>query len=400
MFTQITFAIFLGIFAGIISGITPGIHINLVSAMLLASSAVLLRFLSPITLASFIISMSVTHSYLDFISSIFIGAPEESNALGVLPGHRMLLKGKGLFALKLTTLGNYYATLISVFLFPVFMLIIMIYPYIESYIKYFIVIVVVYMIARDRHKVWACIIFAASGILGLLAFNIPLLKDPLFPLLSGLFGISTLLYSFNDKNNMPEQSEYTDFSISTKLSIKAMLSGCFSGFITAVTPALGSGMASVMSSQITKGLGDAGFMMLLGAIQAFNFNLSLSAYYLLDKARNGSIIVIQQLIEKVTLNDILILLVALLISGSIGVWLAMAIGKLFLKIMNKINYQKLVMCVIAFIILLAFILSGWIGLLLLTTSTAVGLIPAIKKTSRTMAMGCLIVPVIIFLFGI
>jgi putative membrane protein len=217
-------------------------------------------------------------------------------------------------------------------------------------------------------------------------------------LLSGLFGISTLLYSLNDKNKIPEQKE-TKEKIQRLLTIKALASGCLGAFLTAVTPGLGAGMASVISSQITRKLGDTGFMILVGSISTFNMILSLVTYYILNKARNGSIIAVQKILGEITLNQLLIALCIVLISGSIAVFLALIFGKLFLAVINKVNYRKLVLCIITFIIFLTIILSSWHGIIILITSTSIGLIPAIKKTSRTMGMGCLILPVLVYLFG-
>ena len=45
----------------------------------------------------------------------------------------------------------------------------------------------------------------------------------------------------------------------------------------------------------------------------------------------------------------------------------------------------------------SFVFSSWIGLLVLITSTAIGLIPGITKIQRTHSMACLMVPVIIYL---
>jgi len=399
MFIEILLLITSGILAGIITGLTPGIHINLISATVVASSAILLKYTSPFNLAILIISMSVTHTFLDAIPSIFLGAPDSAQALGVLPGHRFLLKGEGLFALKLTVIGSFGAVLFSIAFFPLFSIIVnKIYPIIEPGIKYFIVTVVLFMILRDRKKIWAFAIFSTTGALGLIIFNIENISNPLFPLLSGLFGISTLLYSLKDKNTLPKQKQSIKEKVPKGLLAKSLASGCFSGFLTAVTPGLGAGMAAVISSQITRKLGDIGFMILVGSISTFNMILSLVTYYILEKARNGSIIAVQELIDTLSLNQLIIILCVVLITGSIAVFLALNFGKLFLLIINKVNYRKLVLCIIAFIIFLTFILSNFIGLLILTTSTAVGLIPAIKKTSRTLGMGCLIVPVLGYMF--
>jgi len=90
---ELILALFLGILAGTFTGLSPGIHINLVSTILV-SSLPFLSFLPLISLVVFIVSMSITHTFIDFIPSIYFGAPEEDNFLSVLPGHKMLNQGK------------------------------------------------------------------------------------------------------------------------------------------------------------------------------------------------------------------------------------------------------------------------------------------------------------------
>ena len=106
MFFQLLLSIFIGVGAGVITGLTPGIHINLVSALLVGFSGYLLGITSGVSLAVFIIAMGITHTFLDAIPSIFLGAPDEDMVMGVLPGHKLLLEGKGYEAVKLTVIGS------------------------------------------------------------------------------------------------------------------------------------------------------------------------------------------------------------------------------------------------------------------------------------------------------
>ena len=78
------------------------------------------------------------------------------------------------------------------------------------------------------------------------------------------------------------------FKLKKSKTIKALLSGQFSGFLTSVFPGLGSAQAAIISMQITPDLGDHGFMILVGAINTANFTMSLATLYVLNKARNGS----------------------------------------------------------------------------------------------------------------
>jgi len=106
MFLEFLIAIFLGIMFGIFTGIIPGIHINLVSLLLVSLSVYLLGIFSFTALGVFIIAMAITHTFIDILPAIFLGAPDADTALGVLPGHRLLLEGKGYEAVKLTVIGG------------------------------------------------------------------------------------------------------------------------------------------------------------------------------------------------------------------------------------------------------------------------------------------------------
>jgi putative membrane protein len=394
MVIGLLFSILCGILCGVITGLTPGIHINLVSVLLLTASPALLQHTSPIALAVFIISMSVTHTFLDAIPSIFLGAPEAATALGVLPGHRYLLKGYGLMAVKLTLIGSFGAVLLSVLLFPLFLLVVKhCYPVIKDYIGYLLLATALFMILRDRKKLWAVFVFILSGVLGLIVLNIPQFDNPLFPMLSGMFGISTLLISLNESQSLPEQKEEQRIKLKPLVTLKALLSGQFSGFITAVMPGLGAATAAVISMQITRKLGDNGFMVLMGSIGTVNFILSIATLY---KARNGSIIAVQQLVNTLDTPIIICFLAATLVSGSIAAFLVLMIGRIFSRFITKVDYQKLVLGIILFITALVALMTGWLGLLILMVSTAVGIIPAITKITRTHAMGCLLVPVMSF----
>ncbi|MGM5482148.1 MAG: tripartite tricarboxylate transporter permease [Nanobdellota archaeon] len=399
MFLQLSLAIFLGLVFGTITGLTPGIHINLISVMLLSTSPVLLQYTNPLALAVFIIAMSVTHTFLDSIPSIFLGAPEADTALGVLPGHRYLLKGQGLMAVKLTLIGSFGAVIFSVLFFPFFLPIVKYgYPIIKNYISYLLILTVLFMILRDRKKLWAIFVFILSGTLGIIVLNTPIFEDPLFPMLSGLFGISTLIISLNESQSIPKQLKQKRTKLKKSVTIKALLSGQFSGFLTAVLPGLGAATAAVISLQITKKLGDNGFMILMGSINTVNFILSISTLYILDKARNGSIIAVKQLVENIGLKHIIIFLCTTVISGCVGVFLVLKLGKFISEKITKINYRFLVVSVITFITILVLILCKLPGLLILVTATAIGLIPAIVKVTRTHSMACLILPIIIYLF--
>ena len=121
MFIEILVMIVLGVLFGVVTGLTPGIHINLVALLVVSFSPLLLGFVSPLSLGVFIIAMSVNHSFLDSIPGVYLGAPDEDQALNVLPGHKMLLKGEGYKAVKLTLIGSFFSLILCLLLSPLFL---------------------------------------------------------------------------------------------------------------------------------------------------------------------------------------------------------------------------------------------------------------------------------------
>jgi len=383
-----------------VTGLIPGVHINLVSIILLSSSGYLLGFATPLSLAIFIISMSVTHSFLDSIPSIFLGAPDAAQALSVLPGHRMLLEGKGFEAVKLTVIGSMLCLILTIFFIPIMIPILpAIYEFIKPYIGWILVFVVTYMILKTRglnNKIWSAFVFFFAGALGIVVLNFPNLDQPLFPMLSGMFGVSTLLLSLTAKVNVPIQVIEETIVISKLRMIKALIAAVFSGSLTGIFPGLGAAQAAIIAIQMVGNIGMHAFMILIGGINTVNFIFSLATLYAIEKARNGAVIVVMEILKDVNVWQLTVLLASVLIAGSIATFLALKIAKGFAKVITKLNYNYMCYSVIGLIFVMVGFFSGWWGLLILVISTGVGIIPAVVGVGRNNAMGCLMLPVILY----
>ena len=159
MFIEIFIAIIIGCLAGVLTGLTPGLHINLVALILFSISPFLLGYTNVIAVASFIIAMSITHTFSDFISATYLGAPSDDTALAVLPAHRLLLEGMGHEAIRLTVIGSLLCLIIVILLSPLLIIIVpLIFKYLKNYIGWILLAVVVFMVLREENlnkKFWA-----------------------------------------------------------------------------------------------------------------------------------------------------------------------------------------------------------------------------------------------------
>ncbi len=399
MLFEIITAIILGCLMGVVTGLTPGLHINLVALILFSVSPFLLGYINVIAVASFIIAMSITHTFTDFISATYLGAPSDDTALAVMPAHRLLLQGMGHEAIRLATIGSLLCLIFTITLAPLLILIVpIIFSSLKNYVGWILLAVIVFMILREEtkdKKFWAFAVVMLSGILGLVVFNIPNLKDPLLPMLSGLFGVSVLFLSLSQKVVLPIQRTTEMIKIKVKDIGKAISSGVFSGSLVSIFPGLGPAQAAVISGQFFKKTDTNTYLILVGGINTVSMILSLITLFTIEKARNGSIIVVQQLMQTIDMNTLILFLSVALIAGGIATFFTMYVSRIFSKIMNRVNYSILSVLIISFIGIMVLYFSGFIGLLILISATAIGLIPNIVDISRSNSMACLLVPIIL-----
>ncbi len=394
MILELAIALLLGILAGTITGLLPGIHINLVSAIIVSSIA-FIPF-SPIIVVTFIVAMAIAHTFLDFIPSIYLGAPEEDTFLAVLPGHELLKEGKGHEAITIALLGSVSALGAILILTPIAIYSL---PAIEKIllptIPFILVFVSSYMILREEKHFLAFVVFLLAGFLGILTFNLPI-KEPLLPLLTGLFGASSIILSLKNENKITEQTITPIKHISlTKQDIKkAFVGAAISTPFCSFLPALGSGYAALISSEIVPQT-RRGFLLLNGMLNTIIMGLSFVVLYTLNKSRTGAAAATKSLLEQISITDLSTILVVIAISGVISFFLGISLSILSAKLINKINYKILSLVVLLVIISSVLIFSNPLGALTFVAGTAIGIFAIESGIRRTNLMGCLLIPTIL-----
>ena len=215
-------------------------------------------------------------------------------------------------------------------------------------------------------------------------------------MLSGLFGVSMLLTSLSQNVNIPKQEISNDLEITKKDLTKSIFAGTISGTLVSIFPGMGPAQAAILGGSLVGKVKDYMYLVLVGAIGTVYMLLSLITLYTIEKARNGSIIVVQQLLGEVDFNMFLLLISIALISWSIAVFLTMYFTRIFSKYISKINYSLLCLIIIGMIAAMVFYFSGFVGILVLIVSTSIGIIPGPLQVGRNHAMGCLLLPVILY----
>ena len=391
---MIILGVLCGICAGVVTGLIPGVHVNLVAVLLVSLGSLLMQWFDPVVVACGIIATAVTHTFLDVIPSVFLGVPDADMVMSVLPAHKLTLEGRGYEAIRMATIGSLLSLIVALCLFPLLVFIVpLLYDVIQSWIGWIIVVVVVFLILREVKPWLAFGLFSVSGILGLIVLNMTL-EQPLLPMLSGLFGVSGLVLGLQQETSLPIQRITSELIVLREDLVKSTSAATLSGWITSMFPGLGSAQAAVLSGVLFSDLSSHVYLIVVGGINTVNFTLSLVTFYTLDKARNGAIVAVQDLIGTVTGLQILLFCNVALFVGGVATWLAFGIGKVAAYRIGDVPYETLMYGVMCLVVLLVFVFSGWIGLLVLVISSALGMIAPLYGVARIHLMGCLLVPVL------
>jgi putative membrane protein len=388
MFDLLIYAL-LGIVLGTVTGLVPGLHVNAVSFFILT-----LPLAGNMNIVVALTTLSITHSFLDFIPSIYLGAPDSSSE-NILPGHKMLLEGKGLEALMLTAVGGVLGLL---FLFASIPLIVKFIPLLYSGIKIYLASILLgfsaFMILSERKVLSAIFVFISSGILGLLVINYPI---SLFTCLTGFFGISTMAFSAISSSRTPRQTEYR-IRVGIKESIFGGFVGYLSGVFLSMLPAMGASQASVISQKITKG-NERTFLVTHGAINSVVTLASVIALFLISRSRSGVAVAVEQVLGGLNYNNALLIIGFGLVSAGVSVFLAVFFGVKFARLIRKVDYRKISVIIITLLLLEVGFGTGSFGILLLCVSSAIGIVAQTTGIKRSNCMGFLLVPTtLLYLF--
>ncbi len=360
-----------GVLAGLLSGLVPGVHVN--------NLLPFVAFLGPY----FFIPFSIAWLFSSAFPSVLLGVPSES--LAVLPGHRLVLAGRAGEALVLCTMGALLSMLASVAMLPVLAVFLPLFYEKLAFAVPYALFAIVAAIALSEHgtrKLSAAIVVAMSSTLGFLTFS----NDFLLPLLSGFFGLSTLLVS--QKSALPVQRPM-EKKIPAGLVVRSSLLASFLSSFFGFLPGVSSGITAYASGAFGR-LSTEEFLAAASGANASYLVLSLFALSLIGRARSGTAAFLQGL-------DIgLLQLVALILfSGAISAFACIYATKYVIRQYSRLDYRKIALFSAVFIIMVNLLLTGIMGLLILSISTSIGLFAIFSRTKRINCMASLAVPVAI-----
>ncbi len=275
------FALFFGVAMGSLTGLIPGFHVNNVALILLALSPVFLSWGIPLSaVAAIIVSTGTVHTFLNYIPSALLGAPDGDTALSLLPGHRMLLSGNAPRGVAWSARGSQLGLFLSIPLIIVARIAfgdeLGWYDYLRNIIFFLLLGISFLLLATETTRLdwpkWiqklsmnklatdsrfagflaATGFFLLSGFYGWAVFSLPA-RSPvgipdaslLLPSLAGLFGIANLLDIYATTSHIPPQNEDWALPPAKPLIVPCFWSGV-AGASMGVLPGMTASQATVL----------------------------------------------------------------------------------------------------------------------------------------------------------
>jgi len=425
-----------GFLVGTATGLVPGLHVNN-AALIFVSSVPLLASVSvPVEgIEVILVAASVSHTFFDIVPSVLVGAPEPSTALTVLPGHRLLMEGRAEEAVRLSALGSGGAVALSlVLVVPVKDVFVEIYDALLPFIGWVLLIIAAVMVVSEEGeagvfevasgrnafgaKFWATVVLVLSGVLGYVALRgsslgaVSSLFGPevsvLFPVLTGLFGSSTLLLSLATGSVPPEQSSEVEGLPWDEVS-RSIFGGTLSGTLVGWFPGVTSAQAAVLAEQLSGG--DVGgessriYLVSVSAVNSANAVFTLVALYAIGRTRSGVTAALSDLVQVSDWRGGLPpLLAAALLGASVSALLSFLVlskeSARLISVLTSFDYRYVSVAVLGALAAASLVFTGVFGFQVLLVGTFVGVLPPLLGVRRTHCMGCLLLPVAGYFFGL
>ncbi len=366
------------------SGLVPGMHSNTIASVLVG------YFSDPSFLSIAIIAMFASRTALEFFPSIFLGVPDPDVAVSVLPGHRMLLSGRGLEAARVCATSLLVSSALAVLFFPASLwLMPILYSLVEPYMLPILAVACGVLLLTERKVksvAMAAVVFILAGILGLLTINSGI-NDPLFPAFAGLFAIPALLISADGALKMPQQEDRQP-----KLDFLHVIAlGVLLGMLADLFPGIASPAQIAVFATLAVKLEDAkNYLALVCSIAASHAIFAFASLLSIGKAREGALAIVNGLAELAP-SDIAMFVGVFFTCLCFGVLIFMFLSKKVLQ-MGHLEFSRLNPIIIAYLVIMAFLMSGLGGLLVLATGTCIGLLPIFWGVRRTHVMGLILIP--------
>jgi putative membrane protein len=387
-----------GICLGTVSGLTPGLHAN-TFALLLATLSTAVPG-PPQFVAAAMLAAGITHTFLDIVPALALGVPDPAMAASALPGHELVIAGRGREALRLSALGSGLAVIAAVPLaIPLTEAMRRGMPWLNAHLPIVLTAIVAVLILTEPNRlsrIGAAVVFTASAILGLLTLDMAVggvvpVGNTLAPLFAGLFGAPVLLDAIGGTGVPPQDDPAV---LTTRRSVLLLSGlGTLAGAIVGYLPGVSSAVAATMVLLAAPhSRGARGFVVATSGVNTATTIFALVAFVTFDTTRTGVLVAVESVQAPQALP---LWLASIAIAAMVAFVLVLVLGDRYLRIVGRLNNTHVSVGVLGLLVTLIWLLSGVVGIGVFAVATLVGLVPPRVGARRVSLMGVLLGPLIL-----
>ena len=392
--TTLAFAL-AGASLGTVSGLVPGVHANNF-ALLLAAVAPALPG-PPAAVGAAMLAAGIVHTFLDVVPALAFGVPDAAMAATALPGHRLVLGGRGREALRLSALGSGLAVVFALPLaVPVTEAMVAVYPLVRRHLSVVLVAVVAALLATERSLRSAAtgvVVLTLAGALGAVTLDLapggPLaVGGMLAPLFAGLFGAPVLVDAAGG-DGVPPQGDAA-VALDGRTVAGTTLAGTVGGALVGYLPGVSSAIAAVLALPAVPGrAGDRGYLVATSGANTATAVFALFALFALGTPRTGVLVALERAAVPRSLPTMLVVVV---LAAAVGAVLVVRVGERYLDVVGRLSPLLVSTSVFCLLVVVSALFAGAVGVAVFAVATALGLVPPRLRTRRVYLMGVLLGP--------
>jgi putative membrane protein len=387
-----------GIALGTVSGLIPGLHANNM-ALLLAGVAPSVPG-PPLSVGMAMLSAGVVHTFLEIVPALALGVPDPAMAVAALPGHRLVLEGRGREALRISALGSGIAVVLAAPLaVPVTRAMTILWPTLRANLSVVLLTVVGVLVLTERGLASMAVgafAFLTSGLLGIATLDLspeaPLAAGGvLAPLFAGLFGAPVLVDAIGGEGVPPQDAPTVSLSTGGLSGLSGL--GTVAGAVVGYVPAVSSAVAATLALLAVPGrYGARGFVVTTSGVNTANTIFALFALVALGTPRTGVLVAVDTAGVPLSIPH---LLAAVVLSAVAGFVLVVTLGDRYLLAVGRLNPTRLSVAVLFGLGVIGYLFAGLVGVGCYIAAAIIGLVPARFHARRVHLMGVLIGPILV-----
>ncbi|ADQ66811.1 hypothetical protein C499_03598 [Halogeometricum borinquense DSM 11551] len=404
-----------GVFLGTVSGLVPGLHVNALALLLAAVAPTITA--PPTAIGTAVIAAGVVHTFLDVVPALVLGVPDAATAVGSLPGHRLVLAGRGREAIRLSAVGSGVAVACAVPLaLPLSHFVATGREQLYAALPLILAVVIVLLVAAEptwRRRTGGVACFTLATALGTLTLDLPTAgslvpssaASMLAPLFAGLFGAPVLIDSLDGRGTIPPQ-DGTKAALSLRETLRAAVSGVGGGALVGYLPGVSAGVATVLA---LGGVGgdsrpgdesdadriDRQYIVATSGADTATAVFAAAALVVVGDERSGVAVALASVGGGGSPFGSVTALAVLVFAAGVGAILVPVLGDRYLTVVRRLPHRPLSATILAVLWVLAGVFAGVTGLCVFAVAALLGLLPPRLGVRRVHLMGVLVGPIVL-----